>query len=510
MKLFRKLTATIVAFAIAASCTLSAYADNELVSIPQQTTTESSQQPTTPIEDNNIPESSANIANTNYTPIDISTYKRWDGKERLQSGTNYYIDTKIGIATNTNIPADTTLVVLSGAEIVMYKGYKLFIRGNLISEPSSVITSSGEFNVYPGGGFDNYGHFRASLSSITRIYNEFVVHSGGKATISGTTSVYKDGIYLNYGQTNLTSSAKLTITGELQTSVDGRFVNKGYMAITIGGRSTQAGYYYLSGELINSGVLIFEKTVHYYKTKTARFAVSKSSRLIDYRNIYTNGNHSSSEASTVDQGIKGIDVSYAQGAIDWNKVAASGIQFAMIRASRGYISEAKPMAKDVTFDYNITQASLYGIDVGVYHYLYATTIEEARIEARFLIETIKPYRITYPVVLDIEEQYQADLGKSRVTAIAKAFLEEIEAAGYYGMIYANKHWLTTYIDTTKLSDYEIWLAQWNTVPTYAGDFGMWQYSAKGIVAGIDTYVDLNLSYKDYAKIIRDGGYNKLK
>ena len=77
------------------------------------------------------------------------------------------------------------------------------------------------------------------------------------------------------------------------------------------------------------------------------------------------------------------------------------------------------------------------------------------------------------------------------------------------MIYANKAWLTNYLDMSQLSEYDVWLAQWNTVPTYSGEFGMWQYSSKGIVSGIDGYVDLNLSYRDYSKIIKEGKYNNL-
>ncbi len=502
MKLIKKLTALVLAAAVSLSCSVSALAENEVVTVPQ-TTTETTAEPA----ETETSRSRADITDSSYTPIDVSTYQRWDGKTKMQNGVNYYIDSDVGIVANTSLPADSTLIVQSGAQLTLYKNYKMYIRGRLVIEPSATMISSGELNVYTGGGFDNYGTYKGSVSSILRVYSDYVVHQNSKTTISGQAYIYKDGVYLNYGQTTLTANSKLMITGELQTSENGRLINKGYMAVTISGRSTQAGYYYLSGEFVNSGVFIFEASVHYYKTKTARFAVSKSSRLIDYRRKQPTHN---SEAATTDKGIKGIDVSYAQGAIDWNKVKASGIKFAMLRASRGYISDAKPMAVDKTFEYNITQATYYEIDVGVYHYLYATTIEEAKKEARFLLETIKPYKITYPVVLDIEEQYQADLGKSRVTALAKAFLEEIEKAGYYGMIYANKHWLTTYLDVSELSDYDIWLAQWNTVPTYKGEFGMWQYSAKGVVSGIDTYVDLNLAYKDYAKIIREGGYNNLK
>ena len=89
-------------------------------------------------------------------------------------------------------------------------------------------------------------------------------------------------------------------------------------------------------------------------------------------------------------------------------------------------------------------------------------MSEAKQEAKFFIKTISPYQITYPVVLDVEEQSQANLGKSALTKIVKAFLDEVNAAGYYGMLYSNKSWLTTCLDMSKLTGYEVWLAQCNT------------------------------------------------
>ena len=328
-------------------------------------------------------------------------------------------------------------------------------------------------------------------------------------------NIYKTGIYINYGRTSITQNSKVICTGDFQTPEGGKLINKGYFAITLNGRASFAGSFYLYGETVNSGVFIFEKTVKYYKSKNARLAVSKSSRLIDYRynnlgNDMPTDDESSNSSNVIEAGIKGIDVSYAQGAINWPKVKQAGIEFAMIRASYGEISETRPMGQDSWFDRNITQANAVGIDTGVYHYMYADTVEGAIEEAKFLVKTIEPYNVTYPVVLDVEEQYQADLGVEKITEMCKAFLDVIRDAGYYGMIYANKSWLTYNLDMEQLKDYEVWLAQWYTVPTYEGEFGMWQYSNKGIVSGIDVYVDLNLSYKDYAKIIREGGYNHLK
>ncbi len=466
--------------------------------------------------------SGLDVADEQYAEIDLSGYTRWDGKTKMASGTNYYIEGKVAPKGNYTVPKGSSLVIRSGAQLVIYKGRTLNIRGIVTIEPQGELLSSGTVSVYDKGGLENYGSLKGSVSSVYRIAGELINRSVGKLALSGTANIYKTGILLNYGETTFTTSAKVKVTGDFQTPETGRLVCSGYFAVTINGRTTQAGYFSLTGEVVNSGVFVFERTVRYYKSKAARFAVSKSSRLIDYRHrdasdTISDGSDSESDGNiddsdsedATDIGIKGIDVSYAQGAIDWEKVKESGVEFAMLRSSRGALSDTRPAAEDTTFQYNVTEATRVGLNVGVYHYLYAQTVSEAKKEAKFFIQTISPYQITYPVVLDIEEQSQAKLGKSQVTKIVKAFLDEVSAAGYYAMLYSNKTWLTQYLDISQLSDYEIWLAQWNTVPTYKGEFGMWQYSCKGIVSGIDGYVDLNLSYKNYAKIIKKGGYNNL-
>lgn len=539
MTIIKKITALIAAGALSLGCITTAFAENTLIpetppnsetSIIDPITDESSDSSETGESAESAesgeasesaestetgespPDSSVDLSDTEYTPIDISGYTEWNGKTPMEAGKNYYISQSAKVSKKFSVPAGSTLVVCSGAELLIYKDNSFGVRGTLISEPDSKITVSGTLTVFADAGLDVYGTFNTTVSSTIRVLSEMVIRHGAKAQISGTMNIYSDGMYLNYGQTMLTSNSKTVITGEMTTPSDGRLVCKGYLGITISGRSTQAGYFSLTGEFVNSGVLIFESTVKFYKAKSARFAISKSSRMIDYRygTSYNPGEKEPDNemGETTDIGAKGIDVSYAQGAIDWAKVKAAGVDFAMIRASRGEVN-GRPIAQDVTFEYNITQATANGIKVGVYHYLYASTVTEARKEARFFLKTIEPYKITYPVVLDIEEQYQANLGKSRVTKVVKAFLDEISAAGYYAMIYSNKTWLTDYLDMSKLTDYDVWLAQWNTVPTYEGDFGIWQYSSKGVVSGIEGYVDLNISYKDYTSIIRKGNYNKL-
>ncbi len=519
MKILKKITALLLASIIAVGGPATAFAATDEAG-PETTIIDTADKPETAVTDmdSNRPETSiidegesskpssgVDLSDIDYTPVDLTGYIQWDGKTEMISGKNYYITDTVKVSKHFAVPENSRLVITPGATMTVYKNKTLRIKGRLLIEPKATLTVSGNFITNKGAAMESYGTIKATVSSKVQIMGEYIVRHDSTAICSGTVNVYREGMYLNYGQTTLTKNAKMLITGDFQTPEGGKLLNKGYFAVTISGRASFSGAFYLYGETVNSGVMIFEKTVKYYKSKTARLAVSKSSRLIDYRYY-----RPIQSTKPTDTGTKGIDVSYAQGTIDWGKVKLAGIEFAMLRASRGYISEAKPMAQDVTFEYNVTQATAYNINVGVYHYLYAETVEEARKEAQFLLKTIEPYDITYPVVLDVEEQYQADLGKKQLTDMCVAFLEEIEKAGYYTMIYANKAWLTTHLDMNRLKDYDVWLAQWNTVPTYKGSFGIWQYSSKGIVSGIDGYVDLNIAYKDYAKIIRQNGLNNLK
>ena len=198
---------------------------------------------------------------------------------------------------------------------------------------------------------------------------------------------------------------------------------------------------------------------------------------------------------------KGIDVSKHQGKIDWTKVKAAGVQFAMLRAGYGRYDNQK----DEQFEANYKGATAAGIPVGAYHYSYATTAEQAKQEAEVFLGWIKGKNLTYPVAFDIEDKKQANLGVSVISDIIRAFCEAVEAAGYYVVVYANKDWLTNRIDADCKSRYDIWLAQWTSKPTYTGSYGMWQYTSDGAVDGIAGRVDMNIAYKDYPAIIAGMG-----
>ena len=197
----------------------------------------------------------------------------------------------------------------------------------------------------------------------------------------------------------------------------------------------------------------------------------------------------------------GIDVSKWQGVIDWTKVKASGVAFAMIRSSFGQTDV------DPCFERNVVEAQKQGIDCGAYHYCYAKTVDEARQEAAFFLKTIEGKRFSFPLALDLEDPSLQPLGKEKLTAIAVAFLEELEKAGYYAILYANLYWLTALLKRETLKPYDVWLAQWSSEPTFDGNFGIWQHSATGSVSGITGNVDLNIAYRDYPAIIKAAGLN---
>lgn len=221
-----------------------------------------------------------------------------------------------------------------------------------------------------------------------------------------------------------------------------------------------------------------------------------------YNNNYFTKNASGYMAYT-EPGVEtalGIDVSVYQGVIDWQKVADAGVDFAIIRVGyRGYGSEGK-MMPDKYFVQNIEGALNAGLDVGVYYFSQAITVEEARQEAAYVIEQVKNYPLTYPVVFDWERQNYSGSRTQTVPSVntmcqmANAFCADITAAGYEAMVYFNPSEGYKQYDLSQLMNYPFWLAQYNSVPTFYYDFDMWQYTSSGRVSGISGNVDLNLRF----------------
>ena len=200
---------------------------------------------------------------------------------------------------------------------------------------------------------------------------------------------------------------------------------------------------------------------------------------------------------------EGIDLSEVQDYVDFAAVKKSGIDFVMLRlGARGY--STGQLVLDDYFADNLKRATDAGLDVGVYFYSQAITVEEAEEEANMVIEHLGDYRISYPVAYDMErilnDSARTDvLGKSDRTAIAKKFMDTVKDAGYQVILYGNKEWLIKQIDMSKLTAYDVWLSQVGDIPDYPYRFTMWQYNTSGKVDGVSGYVNLNISFIDYSE-----------
>ena len=195
--------------------------------------------------------------------------------------------------------------------------------------------------------------------------------------------------------------------------------------------------------------------------------------------------------------LKGIDVSKWQANINWQAVKQDGIQFAFVRLG----ASGKDQNLDPYFEKNMKEAKQAGIPVGVYYYSKATTVDMAIKEAQFTINHMKGYLVSYPVVIDVEDTVQQNLGKNNLAKIIKAFCDEIRAAGYTPMLYTNENWYRNYINMNMLAGEELWVARYNYYYDTAIPRGIWQSSSTSRVNGVSGNVDINFGYKDYTRIV---------
>lgn len=201
--------------------------------------------------------------------------------------------------------------------------------------------------------------------------------------------------------------------------------------------------------------------------------------------------------------MNGIDVSKHNGAIDWIKVKQDGVDFAILRLGLGKY----PSQKDTYFDVNYKGCKANGIHVGAYWYSYAKTPDEAVQEANACITCLTNTQLDMPVYFDFEETAGLALGKEKISAIIRAFLDTVEKAGYYVGLYMSRSPLMNLVDKDIRQKYTIWVAEWNSSTCYPDPYDMWQRSCNGDVKGIKGNVDLDICYKDFPTIIKQKGLN---
>ncbi len=207
--------------------------------------------------------------------------------------------------------------------------------------------------------------------------------------------------------------------------------------------------------------------------------------------------------------LKIIDLSKWNNSINWQKaslavdgvIARIGFRGSVIRDS---------IAEDDLFYSHYQGCQTYGVPFGCYFYSLATTVEQAKEEARWVISTLKKYNCKpdLPIYIDMEDYIvQNETTSRKRTDIAKAFCQVLFENGYYPGVYANRYWLSELLFPEELSDCSIWIAQYASECTYEGKYDMWQYTDSGSVNGIAGKVDINTCYRNYPEFIKKYGFN---
>lgn len=198
---------------------------------------------------------------------------------------------------------------------------------------------------------------------------------------------------------------------------------------------------------------------------------------------------------------KGIDISRYQGAPDFGRLK-NEVDFVILQAGFGrYASQ-----KDAQFERSYSECKKYGIPVGVYWYSYAKSTADALAEARACMEVIAGKTFEYPIYYDLEEGLGA-LGRNTVSAIAAAFCNALEQAGYFAGIYISRSPAQSYLTAEVCGKYALWLAEYGSKLNWSGAVGMWQNSSTGRFSGISGDVDTDICYEDYPKLIKAAGRN---
>ena len=212
--------------------------------------------------------------------------------------------------------------------------------------------------------------------------------------------------------------------------------------------------------------------------------------------------------SLITSALRGIDVSYHDGEIDFTKVK-SQVDFVIMRAGYGNKDED---SKEVKFSTYYEDAKKNNIPVGTYWYCYALTPEEALVEAQVFMKRVKGKKFEFPVYYDVEEPSVLATGSENLKNMINTFCGELEKNNYYCGLYSSSYYLKSLISEEIKQKYAIWVAHWGVdKPNYDGKWGVWQYTSDGHLDGIQSQrVDLDIAIIDYEPIIKSLGKNGFK
>lgn len=190
--------------------------------------------------------------------------------------------------------------------------------------------------------------------------------------------------------------------------------------------------------------------------------------------------------------VRGIDVSAYQGVINWETVAQNKeLQFVFIKASEGMDYQ------DSYFKRNWDEANHYGMLRGAYHYFKTTSSGLA--QAQNFNGIVPVEKGSLPPVVDVEEE---GWDEEQFRRELKTFLDELEARyKQKPIIYVVYPLYDKYIKN-EFIDYPIWIRDVIKPPGLSDGqaWSFWQYSNRGRIKGIGTFVDINVYAKDYEEL----------
>ena len=204
--------------------------------------------------------------------------------------------------------------------------------------------------------------------------------------------------------------------------------------------------------------------------------------------------------------INGVDVSEWNDSLTAQEIKNTGYKFAIARTSGTYRGKHRATAgalyTDTYFNKFYNRAKACGLYVGAYHYSTASTRADGIAEREYMLKLLRGKQLEYPVFLDVEEPTVTVNG-------CLGFLETMENAGYYVGIYANYSYFTGVLKDSRLDRYLHWLAWWiSKKPVTSFGYGIWQNTSELYING--KRCDGDISYNDYAEIIKTRGKNGYK
>jgi len=310
--------------------------------------------------------------------------------------------------------------------------------------------------------------------------------------------------YTEVEMQNMVATAKAEAKAEQDAEVDAAY-NNGY--------SVGSNYFldYLKDTLMsnNSSLQTFNLLYpdHMVVVSNGRYnflpidrSLAQSTLTLDQLR-FENGEMTIVDENNTVVSYKGIDVSEYQGNINWSKVAADGVDFAIMRSHyRGYGTGR--LVRDAQIDANLKGAIDNGIHVGVYVFSQAINREEAIEEAEAAIESLAPYATNVPIIIDVERVAGAKprmdaLSVEERTDVILTFCDTVREAGYIPMIYYNTEMGALYVDLTRLEGITKWYAWYGEWLYFPYEYDIWQYKDTGKVNGINGNVDMNVALKPF-------------